>query len=716
MERLFVSQRNPLVFLIFAGVFAAFVPANASAQAQNGPGALAPCAATSPSSGQIAQQSAQDVKNAAKQVASVFKGKPSQPSNASANPAPPCPPAANTAPPASASGSPSSAPAQARPGAVLGLNIDKPFTPPAGVKIDVQQFGALPQGTPFFVSPHGANVAIQAHAGSRVQIVYDGVPGPVFDTIVATSGSMVAFSPDGNHYGYCGVSGNQMAVMVDGKQVAASSDLYIDRFECQIFFSPNSKHFYYETHVGTDGTHFHARLFTDGKQEVEIGDIHPQDLVFSPDGDHLAADLYAYPARMGSNGAGVMEIVVDGKITNWPASPPVWSADSQHVFTMVGLGQKQVLFRDGQQIMAASRITLGGQALSPGLTAPPAPDAPVAIGYDSNGGVGGVLQEQWYLAIDGKQVPGTLLQKSRGAGAAQIESLLVSRDGKHYAAICKGANGRTYLVSDGKRGLDYDGINPSQVQFTSASSLPVYVAMNANAMYLIVGSQETAVPNTSYIVVSPTGDHVAAVGRGGFLDGQPLNVAPGDTPQNIQIPDFNFSPDGKHYAYVIFGRGGSLTLYVDGVADIGHGWVFPALSGRPPLWTQGNNIVYECNSTNPAAGNQYALCFDGKSAYLASKPVFGNLTLTQDVGHIFFTAGIAANGFRLFLDGVPLFEGFPLNGQSGAPGFPTGTWELEPNGALEILAQDNVGVKRYTITPGTGTSLANLMGGAVSLH
>jgi hypothetical protein len=60
-------------------------------------------------------------------------------------------------------------------------------------------------------------------------------------------------------------------------------------------------------------------------------------------------------------------------------------------------------------------------------------------------------------------------------------------------------------------------------------------------------------------------------------------------------------------------------------------------------------------------------------------------------------------------------DGFPLNGYSGAPGFPPGTWEMEPNGALEILTQDrtaNSVVKRYTITPGTSTSLAGLTSGA----
>src|SRR5579862_6800627 len=532
--------------------------------------------------------------------------------------------------------------------APTGINLDKPFTPPADVKIDVAQFGSLPQGTPYFVSPHGAHVAMLAHAGSRVQIVEDGVAGPVFDSILATGGPMVAFSADGNHYGYCGVSGNQMAVMVDGKQVGTSSEVYVNGFECEIVFSPDSKHFYYINHVGTDGAHTHARLVVDGKQEVDVGDMHQQNFVFTPDGDHFGALLDAYPPRPAPNG---QELLLDGNITNLPGQSPVFSVDSQHVFTVGGVGQKQVLYRDGQPLMSASRITLGAPPLNPGITAPPAGDAPVAIGYDSNGGVGGVLQEQWYLTMNGKQIPGTLVQRSRGQGSMEIQNLLVSHDGKHYAAICKDANNKTYLFADGKKGQVYDGIGPATVQFTPGSGEPVYVATNGGVQYLVVDTQETAIPNINSVVVSPVGDRVAAFGRGGFVDGQPLNIS-GNNPATIQIMAFNFSPDGKHYAYVVLAKGTEM-LYVDGVVDPAHNWIAPAVNGANfSVWSQGNNIAYVCGSTNPAAANQANLCFDGKAGYLADRPVFGNLTLTPDASHIFFYEGIAQGGFRLFLDGA----------------------------------------------------------------
>ncbi len=731
MRRVSRLRGNALSFLILVGVFAALIPTTASAQAQNTSAAPQNCGATTastapsgttpPANGQngqnqTIQQSAQNVENAAKQVGSIFKKKPSS-SNSSATPAP-CPPATATAnppanpaagaTPAAGRGAPA---ASAPPTATTGVNWNKPFTPPADVKIDVAQLGAVPQGSLFYVSPHGTHVAIQGHAGSRVQMIVDGVPGPVFDSFTSFGSVSLWFSPDGNHYGYCGVSSDHFTVIVDGKQVGTSPDLYISSFDCRIVFSPNSKHFYIISHAGTDANHVHARLIIDGKQEVDIGDVNEQNLIFSPDGEHFAAYLYEYPGKPGPNGTGAMELVVDGKIMNWPGSAPVWSSDSAHLFTMGQSQQGQILYRDGQQVMTASQITLGSALFMPSNPGPPAADAPVAIAHTSNGGAGGVLKEQWYLTVNGKQVPGTLLEKTGGAGSAQIMNLFVSKDGKHYAAIMRGANSKEYLFADGKRGLDYAGINPTSVQFTSGTFEPIYIAVNANVQYLIVGSQETAVPNIGSIIIDPVGDHVATEGDGGVFDGQPLNLS-GGNPANTQVHALSFSPDGKNYAYVVLGRGGALTLYVDGAPDTTHSWITPPTGDKTSLWTQGSNIVYECGSTNPATSNQIGLCFDGKYGYMAANPVFGNFTLTPDASHIYFTAGISAGGFRLFLDGVPLLEGFPLSVGAYQPS----TWEIEPDGRLQILAQDNTGIKRYTITPGTSTSLAALVGGAGAQH
>jgi hypothetical protein len=695
----------PFLFLTCCLAFLSFAPAHSRAQSN------APCPTTtqSGSAGQTNSTLAaekQNLENAKNQLKSIFKKKPASTPAATTNP---CPPAAGGNAPASAAGpgSPArananaSAPAAptARPTATSGVNWDKPFTPPADVKIEATQLAPYSQSAPFQISPHGTHVTSEVHNGSRVQVVYDGVAGPIFDSFAQIGNTIVYFSPDGSHYGYCGVSGDHMSVMVDGKEVGTTNQIGVNGFDCLIFFSPNSQHFYYISHVGVPATHgSYARFVIDGQQEMDFGDAIPQNFVFSPDGEHFAAVMGPYPPRGTNN----QVLVVDGKISNWPGGSPIWSADSQHLFTMGQSGQNQILYRDGQQLMTANNIRLGVQPLNPGQPAPPAGDMPVAIAHNSNGGRGGVLQEEWYLAVNGKQVPGSLIQKTGGSqGNAQITNVFVSQDGKHYAATFVNPNSKQYLFADGKRGLDYDGINPYTVQFTAASAEPVYVATNGGAQYLIVGAQETADANVERIIVGPVGDRVATQGDGGVLDGQPLNLS-GNNPLNTQVHAFTFAPDGNNYAYVTFAKA-TYTLYVNGTPLSGYSWV-GSVPDKGPLWTAGNNIAFLCTAT----GSQYGLCFNGKYTYFGPRPLFNNFTLTPDASHIFFYETTGQGGFRLFLDGVPLLESFYM----GAAGFPQGTWEMEPDGRLQILAQDNTGIKRYTITPSSSTSLAMLVGSA----
>src|ERR1700732_2479268 len=56
-----------------------------------------------------------------------------------------------------------------------------PVTPPPGTKVDVALLAPYEQGTSFAVSPHGVHAATLSHHGSRPVIIYDGVPGPIFD-------------------------------------------------------------------------------------------------------------------------------------------------------------------------------------------------------------------------------------------------------------------------------------------------------------------------------------------------------------------------------------------------------------------------------------------------------------------------------------------------------------------------------------------------------
>ncbi len=662
------------------GVLGSAAHAQTQGQTQQAP---QPCstATTNPSS----NSSANNPAAALKSLGSLFKKKPSsQPSNSNANPAP-CAPGATTT--ASAGNKSAGQPAGGSQGA--GVNFNGPFTPPAGTKVEATLLAPYAEGNSFQVSPHGVHAATLAHSGSRQQIIYDGVAGPVFDSFAANQYQPVSFSPDGNHFGYCGIASEQFSVMVDGKQVGSGPQVN-SNYTCNVYFSPNSRHFFYTMTATGNGGDTYIRVVFDGKIELRLGDFNPQSMTWSPDGDNFAMLVDSYPPV--SNG--VQQLIVDGRPSPLPGGSPQWSADSKHLYTVgIRQGQGQTLFLDGKPLLTATRIV---------LAIPPVGNMAVMAAYVTNGGRGGVLEEAWYLAVNGQRVPGSEIVRPRTGGGGQIGQIYFSPDGKHYAALCAGLTGKMYVFVDGKRGLDYGNIG--FLGFTADSSKPVYVGFNGRN-YLVIGDQESQLPDGGQQpVIAPTGDHVAAAGLGLTLDGQPLNLA--GNPPTTRTSGFSYSPDGAHYAFLMQGRS-SFTAFEDDVPQTAYTWIGNGNQGQK-LWN-GSHMAYFCGLANPSGPDTYGLCADGKFAYFGRNPVYENLTFSPDGNHVFFDANKYAQGFRLFIDGQPVLDGF-----HSSAGWTPGTWEMEPDGTLEIMTQDNTGLKRYSITPAPGSSLASFVGGGGS--
>ncbi len=180
--------------------------------------------------------------------------------------------------------------------------------------------------------------------------------------------------------------------MVDGKELVRSSESTDGRFDgetCHLYFTSNSKHVYYTSHVslGNQRGQSFTRFVFDGKPSPtgSAGDV-----AFSPDGDHYAYNLTISDPYHQDRYA----LVVDGKIAPYMAGAPQWTADSKHVYTQRTVpGQGTELLFDGKPLMRAFGFR---------VYIPPVEDmVVVAVTGGTN------FHPFSFLVVNGKKVPGS---------------------------------------------------------------------------------------------------------------------------------------------------------------------------------------------------------------------------------------------------------------------------------------------------------------------
>lgn len=595
-----------------------------------------------------------------------------------------------------------------------------PVHPPHGTKVEETVMAPLAPGAKFFISPHGVHVATFENSGSRAVIYYDGVPGPKFDEILggdSSSPTMVAFSPDGKRYAYCGHLGNEFVVMLDGKELMRSSESWMGKFSggsCALAFTSNSQHVYFSSSVAesmSKGESF-TRFFWDGKlaglptesgglANGETGGVH---LSLSPDGNH-----YAYIA-IDPSGQNKWSLVVDGKVAPYRGGEPQWSADSQHLFTVLhtpvpGHGQVAEAMLDGKPFMRADEIK---------LHIAPAGNMLVAEVFAASN----TPQPLKFMVVNGKKVPGTELVNQRGATFDQVT---FSPDGKHYAARFTNADGRQYVFVDGKRAQDYQSVD--HIAFTADSSNVTYTAFTTGKPYVVIGNQEseTCLATLTGPVIDPHGGLMLAAGSGragticGLTGGAPTVYMDGKTlrlPDSAQgADDLRFSADGKHYAYAATFQGGGRRLVIDGVvqmnSNLGSGG---EANGRHYVFSpDGQHIASYSAPPNPTGESSSGLFLDGKYIPGQAASYFQKLEFTADSKHVVWAQPLSGRqGFRIFVDGKVVVEADEAISHSS----PEAWWDMAPDGSLSILAQDENNLKRITITPSPEISVATIGGGS----
>jgi hypothetical protein len=579
-----------------------------------------------------------------------------------------------------------------------------PITPPPGTKIEEKVLAPVQQGAQFFVSPRGVNVATVALSGSRQVVWYNGVEGPKFDEILgagtgsAAAAQKVAFSPDGNRYAYCARAGNEVVVMVDGKELTRTSEPPAPGgfgSLCEkLGFASNSKHVYYLSHVmppSGPGKYPYTRFVFDGVPSPP-SQIPGGDPAISPDGDHFA---YVWQTPDPSRPQ-PQKLIIDGKPAPYLGGDPQWSADGKHLYTQipVSLGparQAVDLLLDGKPIMRAESIR---------LFIPPAGDMTVAV-VRVGQSVNRPLQ---FLVVGGRKVPGSELT----AGGGFYNDVIFSPDGKHYASKMTGVPGKEYVFVDGKKALDYFKVD--KVSFTADSSKVVYQAwVQGNKTFVVVGDQESeAFEGLVEPVTAPSGNRVGGILSASrqaqlFVDGKTTRV------NANQVTDLGFSPDATRYAYIAGGAGVMWHLVLDGVVQPNSSFGNPFVSEPRYVWSPDSKHIAHFHE----GGGVKGAFLDGKVFPMAAAPgqgMYTMLSFTPDSKHLIWARNQTVQGdqgFRVFVDGKPVYEGlYAIQGWfSSVPG----SWEMAPDGTLSFVTQDDNSLKRVSITPSPETSLDTLL-------
>lgn len=484
------------------------------------------------------------------------------------------------------------------------------------------------RGTPPLFSKDGLHIAIPTAKGSHTVVTVDGVEGPRLDRLHQ---STVLFSDDGRRHAYLGVAGTDMIVVVDGKEVArAPMQGGVVPLQ-NLRFSPGGKRFCFQQQEDQGAF---TRLVMDGQPGERYQSV--QDLVFSPD-----ESRFAYLATKPGDDSGRMNLVVDGKDVGYQGADLQFSPDGQTVVTVGHTPTESVLLMNGKAGSRAKSIR-GVHMSKAGINL-------LVIGKNpGNGGLGE------FLGASGKMIPGSECEK--------IEWVKFSPDGKHYAALCSAATSVKYLLIDGKKGENYEGI--TDFAFSPDSSRTMFFGRTTTGTFLVIdGEESNAYANFQRPSFGGGGK------RAGFIGGVPMSrvsdvVIDGKITKISGAQGLEFSPDGSRYA-VIGGDPIMGTLYLDGAEQKGFAVLAPTNPANDIHWLafspDGKHVAHH---GFVGARDKQGLILDGKLLGPMTQ-LYRQVVFTPDSQHVFCFSQNPGNGraMALLVDGQPAvaFDFLPFN-------------------------------------------------------
>ena len=589
------------------------------------------------------------------------------------------------------------APAPTAPGAA---NAAQSKVLPSSAKVEEQALAVgAGQRLDFIVSPKGGHAAAVVLRGSRVVVVHDGVDGPRFDAIIGDSSGLV-FSPDGSRLAYIARLGAEFVFMADGKEllrIPAANHPQVSPQTSIPHFTDNSRHIYFLLYTQPDPsiTNGYNRLFVDGVPgPASFTNIAP---IFSAGGDHHVY-LAENPQKRGT-----FTLVVDGKPSSFPGGEPQMTADGLHVFTkrqIPGPTPTTEVLLDGKPIMRAQSAQIYTTPVSSGF---------MTVVTQGTPGTG-----IHFLTMGTQRIPGTDCPWSPG-----YSNVGFSADGKHWVAVCQASASSFWIVADGKKGQDYQGIVPAG--FTADGRF-VYSANMRQQTFLVVGDQESEAygsmittvdtsapgykPLLTHTPLPPAaalvGNHIAFTA----LTAGPMQtvVVDGKSLQREGASRVTFSSDGTRFGFT-FGRQ-ARTVNVDGKDLPGSAVPFQqaGLGNYRPraefvFSADGKHVAY----FDQQPGNASGIYVDGKLAQVFPGTQPQNLTFTPDGRHLIWLVYIGGSQ-TVYVDGRPSLK-FDNNLQIQNA---LGTWDMGADGTLTVVAQAGDAIKRFRITPGPDTSIDSI--------
>ena len=189
------------------------------------------------------------------------------------------------------------------------------------------------------------------------------------------SSAPVVFSDDGSRWAYVGRTGNQLVVMLDGKEL--SKIPFSEEAITSLSFTPGGKHLRYIQTVRVQDqsgdSRRDTRLVVDGrKATVGADNLRASEVSWSPDGEH-----FAFIAKSGDRLSDrlVLDNKVDPPELQFPGyalehTRPLFTGDSAHLITVrrklvqqsgsTRLGSQAVFFDRTPVVQAPSAIVPGG--------------------------------------------------------------------------------------------------------------------------------------------------------------------------------------------------------------------------------------------------------------------------------------------------------------------------------------------------------------------